>query len=98
MVTAGWTNRVSLDRALACYGKCALCERRCNVDRRAGELGFCKAGVVPRVFRHRIEYGEELEIVPSHLFYLSGCDLRCGFCIAGINAFDPSRGRELTSE
>jgi putative pyruvate formate lyase activating enzyme len=61
-------------------------------------LGFCKAGVIPRVFRHRIEYGEELEIVPSHLFYLSGCDLRCGFCIAGINAFDPSRGRELTSK
>jgi putative pyruvate formate lyase activating enzyme len=47
------------------------------------------------VFRHRVEYGEEAELVPSHLFYLSGCDLRCAFCIAGLNAFDPSRGLEL---
>ena len=36
--------------------------------------------------------------MPSHLFYLSGCDLRCAFCIAEANAFDPSRGRVLTSE
>jgi putative pyruvate formate lyase activating enzyme len=36
--------------------------------------------------------------VPSHLFYLSGCDLRCAFCIAGINAFDPTRGVELRGE
>lgn len=50
------------------------------------------------MFRHRVEYGEELELVPSHLFYLSGCDLRCAFCIAGINAFDPTRGQLLTSE
>jgi putative pyruvate formate lyase activating enzyme len=50
------------------------------------------------VFRHRVEYGEELELVPSHLFYLSGCDLRCAFCIAEANAFDPRRGRLLTPE
>ena len=31
------------------------------------------------MFRHRVEYGEELELIPSHLFYLSGCDLRCKF-------------------
>lgn len=54
--------------------------------------------MVPRLFCHRVEYGEEPELVPSHLFYLSGCDLRCAFCIAELDAFDPSRGRELTSE
>ncbi len=87
-----------MELALACYTKCMLCEHRCGVDRSAGHLGFCKAGTVANVYRHRIEYGEELELVPSHLFYLSGCDLRCGFCIAGIDAFDPSRGMALTSE
>ncbi|MBI3466559.1 MAG: radical SAM protein [Planctomycetes bacterium] len=51
-----------------------------------------------RVFRHRVEYGEELELIPSHIFYLSGCDLRCVFCIAEENAFDPGRGMPLTSE
>ena len=36
--------------------------------------------------------------MPSHLFYLSGCDLRCAFCIAGANAVDPRRGQPLDGE
>src|SRR5438309_6312707 len=83
---------------LAPYRRCVLCEHRCGVDRTAGEAGFCKAGPISRIFRHRVEWGEEPELVPSHLFYLSGCDLRCGFCIAGVNAFDAMRGTPLTSE
>lgn len=80
------------------YRRCLLCEHRCGVNRLAGERGPCKAGAVPRVYRHRVEYGEELELIPSLLFYLSGCDLRCIFCVGELNAFDPSRGRELTAE
>jgi putative pyruvate formate lyase activating enzyme len=91
-----WSDRVAL--AQRHYRACGLCEHRCGVDRLAGEVGPCKAGATPRVFRHRVEYGEELDLVPSHLFYLSGCDLRCAFCIAGLDAFDPRRGRELTTE
>ena len=77
---------------------CELCEHRCGVNRSKGERGPCHAGIEARVFRHRVECGEEPELVPSHLFYLSGCDLRCAFCIAEANAFDPSRGRLLTAE
>jgi putative pyruvate formate lyase activating enzyme len=87
-----------MNGARAHLSRCALCEHRCGADRAAGERGPCKAGPEARIFRHRVEYGEELELVPSHLFYLSGCDLRCAFCIAGVNAFDPSRGQRLTSE
>jgi putative pyruvate formate lyase activating enzyme len=75
-----------------------LCEHRCGANRIAGERGPCQAAVEARVFRHRVECGEESELIPSHLFYLSGCDLRCAFCIAEANAFDPSRGTVLTSE
>ena len=89
-------NRVELARAH--YGSCSLCEHRCGADRRAGERGPCKAGPVARVYKHRLEYGEEWELVPSHLFYLSGCDLRCAFCVAEANAFDPRRGRVLSRE
>jgi putative pyruvate formate lyase activating enzyme len=78
------------------YQSCMLCEHRCGVNRAGGEVGLCKADAQLRMFRHRIEYSEETDLVPSHLFYLSGCDLRCVFCIAGINAFDPTRGEELT--
>lgn len=84
--------------ALRHYSDCMLCEHRCGADRQAGERGPCKAGVEARVFRHRVEYGEELELVPSHLFYLSGCDLRCAFCIAESNAFDSSQGTPLSGE
>jgi putative pyruvate formate lyase activating enzyme len=77
---------------------CMLCEHRCAADRSAGPAGRCRANAVPRLIRHRIEYGEESELVPSHLFYLSGCDLRCAFCIAGLDAFDASHGRDLTGD
>ena len=87
-----------LERARRHYRACGLCEHRCGADREAGERGPCKAGSVARVYKHRVEYGEEWELVPSHLFYLSGCDLRCAFCVAGVNAFDPRRGRPLTAE
>jgi len=92
---------ISIDRVAQArqhLQSCELCEHRCGVDRLAGERGPCRAGVEARVFRHRVECGEELELVPSHLLYLSGCDLRCGFCIAGQNAFDPRRGEPLTPE
>lgn len=94
-------NRISEERLAKAgrhYRKCRLCEHRCDVDRRRGERGRCLATAQARVFRHRIEYGEELELVPSHLFYLSGCDLRCAFCIAEANAFEPDRGQLLTPD
>jgi len=96
----GLQNRLRdrLDAAQQHYDSCQLCEHRCGVRRNVGERGVCKATDAARVFRHRVEYGEELEIIPSHLFYLSGCDLRCAFCIAGANAFDPQRGEDLTTE
>lgn len=95
---SAWASSERLDRAAAQYRCCTLCEHRCGADREVGQRGPCRAGTRPNVFRHRVEFGEEIELVPSHLFYLSGCDLRCAFCIAGLDAFDPSRGTPLTSE
>jgi putative pyruvate formate lyase activating enzyme len=97
-MTQAWASHERLERARRHYRRCCLCEHACAVDRRVTHAGPCKAGAVPNVFRHRVEYGDERELVPSHLFYLSGCDLRCAFCINELNAFDPSRGRPLTSE
>jgi len=96
MVEVG--ERERLARAERHLRSCTLCEHRCRVDRLMGERGPCHAGPTARVFRHRVEYGEEVELVPSHLFYLSGCDLRCAFCIAEANAFNPQIGTELTPD
>src|SRR5437867_533286 len=84
------------DAARLHYQACFLCEHRCGARRASGEKGPCKAGTSARVFKQNVEYGEEQELIPSHLFYLSGCDLRCAFCIAEANAFDPRRGVALT--
>lgn len=98
MQTATADRRHLLAKSLAHLSSCGLCEHRCGVNRLAGQTGPCKAGAEARVFRHRIECGEETELIPSHLFYLSGCDLRCAFCIAESSAFDPSVGELLTGE
>ena len=80
------------------YRHCLLCEHRCGVDRAGGERGFCEATAEARVYRHRVECGEEIELIPSQLLYLSGCNLRCVFCLGEADAFDPQRGRLLTSQ
>ncbi len=73
--------------------QCLLCPHRC-ADRNAA--AFCGAGETPRCFRHRIEYGEETVIAPSHLFYLSGCNLRCRFCIGEERAVNAAMGQPMT--
>ena len=73
---------------------CHLCPRHCT---ERGSSAFCGAGDVARCFRHRVEYGEETCIAPSHLFYLSGCNLRCRFCIGEEQAISPERGQPLTT-
>jgi putative pyruvate formate lyase activating enzyme len=93
-----WATEDRLSRAQHHYESCFLCEHRCGVNRSAGMRGPCKAGAQARVYRHRVEYGEESELVPAHLFYLSGCDLRCVFCIQEVDAFDPRRGQPLTPQ
>jgi putative pyruvate formate lyase activating enzyme len=75
---------------------CLLCAHRCGVDRAGGQRGPCQAGAEANVYRSRIEYGEELELVPSHLLYLSGCNLSCAFCIGEQSAMDPGVGRPLS--
>ena len=80
------------------YRNCRLCEHHCAVDRSAGERGVCHAGTGARVWRYTVDYAEEAPLAPSLLVYLSGCDLRCAFCISEANAFDPQRGRLLTPE
>lgn len=72
---------------------CRLCPRRCVEHNRSS---FCGAEDIARCYRHRVEYSEETCISPSHLFYLSGCNLRCRFCIGEESAITPTLGQPLT--
>lgn len=81
MVPADIDARIA--RARACMRACTLCERRCGVDRMAGEIGDCGLGPEARVVHELLHFGEELELIPSHAVYLTGCSFRCIFCMTG---------------
>lgn len=62
---------------------CRLCPRACGVDRLAGQTGYCKAGLLPRVFRYGPHFGEEPPVSGtrgSGTVFFSHCTLRCLYC------------------
>ena len=68
---------------------CRLCPWACGVDRTAGERGVCGLGDDASWYRELLHVGEERELVPSHVIYLSGCTLRCAYCSEGAWVLDP---------
>lgn len=77
---------------------CHFCEHHCGADRRQGERGLCQAGPRGRVFCAQVEVSDELEFVPVFAIALSGCDLRCDFCITGAQSWHAQAGRLLAPE
>ena len=84
--------------ARVALGRCELCEHRCGVNRLAGEVGLCRAGIHPRVHMVQVEVADELELIPTFAVALSGCDMRCSFCITGAQSWNPKAGVELTPQ
>ena len=84
--------------ARAALADCQLCEHHCGVNRLAGELGRCHAGPAARVFLAQLEVGDELELIPTFAIALSGCDLRCDFCLTGAESWQPRAGEALPIE
>lgn len=89
-----------VEQAYQLFERCELCPRRCRVDRRAGETGFCNATDQVRVHSHNPHFGEELPLVGrcgSGTIFFSHCNLRCVFCqnwpIAHVGL-----GREVSDE
>src|SRR5436190_12736476 len=74
---------------------CRLCAHECGVNRLAGERGLCHAGATARVFLAQVEVADELELVPTFAIALSGCDLRCSFCITGAQSWNANAGESL---
>ena len=59
--------------------ECIFCERRCGVDRTAGQRGHCRV-LEARISSEFMHYGEEPELVPSYTIFFSGCTFDCVFC------------------
>ena len=87
------TRRAAAARtSLAC---CHLCAHHCGSDRLAGIAGECHAGACARVFSAQTEVSDELAIGPTFAIALSGCDLRCAFCITGRESWNARAGEPL---
>jgi len=85
-------------RARELLAECRLCAHDCGVNRLAGETGRCRAGAEPRFFSAQVEVADELELIPTFAVALSGCDLRCDFCITGAASWNPRAGASLGAE
>ena len=62
---------------------CQLCPRQCGVNRLAGETGFCRAGLLPRVALASLHQWEEPCISGtrgSGTVFFTGCNLTCIYC------------------
>jgi len=71
---------------------CRFCAHDCGVNRLAGEKGLCHAGAETQFFSAQVEVSDELELIPTFAVALSGCDLRCDFCITGASSWNPRAG------
>jgi putative pyruvate formate lyase activating enzyme len=63
--------------------KCTLCPRKCEIDRTAGEKGFCKTGDKPFISSYGPHFGEEKPLVGrfgSGTIFMGNCNLGCIFC------------------
>jgi len=63
--------------------KCTLCPRKCSINRKRGEKGYCQAGYLPIVYTYFLHKGEEPLISAgrgSGTIFFSGCSLRCIYC------------------
>ncbi|MBN2442540.1 MAG: radical SAM protein [Spirochaetales bacterium] len=65
------------------YDSCTLCPRKCGVNRRKGERGFCRESDHLRIASACLHYGEEPVLSGtggSGTVFFSGCTLQCVFC------------------
>ena len=84
--------------AHAALANCHFCAHHCGVNRLAGELGPCRAGPHARIFSAQVEVGDELELIPTFAIAISGCDLRCDFCITGESSWNSRAGEPAQLE
>jgi putative pyruvate formate lyase activating enzyme len=91
-------NKLAAERSVAARDallNCNLCAHHCGVNRLHGAAGICHAGPSARIFSAQVEVSDELELIPTFAIALSGCDIRCAFCITGAESWNARAGEPL---
>ncbi|MDP3789745.1 MAG: radical SAM protein [Candidatus Omnitrophota bacterium] len=63
--------------------KCAICPRRCGIDRQAGKRGYCRAPLDPIVYSYIRHHGEEPALSGfrgSGTIFFTCCNMKCVYC------------------
>ncbi len=80
---AGGELQERADTAWEMLRDCTVCPQLCHVNRREGELGFCRSGDLPAISSYGPHFGEEPPLVGrygSGTIFLTNCNMRCIFC------------------
>jgi putative pyruvate formate lyase activating enzyme len=91
--SAAARNRAAIARAM--LADCRFCAHDCGVNRLEGQMGLCHATADTHFFLAQTEVTDELELIPTFAIALSGCDLRCDFCITGRESWNPRSGQSF---
>ncbi|MCD6590470.1 MAG: radical SAM protein [Candidatus Aenigmarchaeota archaeon] len=71
---------LKLEIAKRMLESCEFCERKCSVNRKSGEKGFCSVGETSYLSSQFLHMGEERCLIPSHTFFFIGCNFYCVYC------------------
>lgn len=77
---------------------CYFCERRCGINRKKKETGYCRMYAVSRYSAEFLHHGEEPELVPSHTIFFTGCNFSCVYCQNWQISTAPKRGIPILPE
>ena len=79
---------------------CAICPRKCRVDRIAGKIGYCRASYNPKIYSYLSHRGEEPPISGirgSGTIFFSHCNMKCTYC-QNYHFSQLDKGKEVTIE
>jgi len=82
VVTENISSR-NINRLKEILESCTLCPRKCRINRRAGEVGFCRLPDYAVMNRSLAHHGEEPPISGTQgagTLFMSSCNLRCVYC------------------
>jgi putative pyruvate formate lyase activating enzyme len=97
MLAKGKVLDEKIARAEEIVESCVLCQWRCKVNRKEGQLGKCRVGYKPRVAQTFAHWGEEAELIPSGTIFFTGCTWNCQYCQNWDISQHPEKGKEFSA-
>lgn len=80
--------------------RCAICPRKCGIDRSGGKRGYCRAPLNPVVYSYIQHHGEEPALSGqkgSGAIFFAYCNMKCVYC-QNYQFSQLDKGEEITIE